>query len=118
MTRWELGLLHLGSVCGTVFQHFPEAAGGGVGCLREVVSSRHWKGSYELEWSCVKGVDACVGGAGPFLQFNFASLCTFYKLVEPGSQVGAYSSMVTFTGHLASPQSPPFLVIPGECLTF
>lgn len=55
-------------------------------------------------------------GAGPSLQFNFVSLCAFYKLVEQGAQVGAHSFMVAFTGHLASSQSPPFSVLTGECL--
>lgn len=50
---------------------------------------------------------------GLFLQFSFVSWCAFYKLVEPGSQVGAHSPVVTFTSHLASPQSPPLLGHPS-----
>lgn len=56
------------------------------------------------------------GGEGPSLQFNFVSLCAFYKLVELGSQVGAHSPVVTFIGHLASPQSPPLLGHPSLVL--
>ena len=41
------------------------------------------------------------GGGGSSVQFHLVPLCAFYKLVEPGPQVGAHSP-VTFTGHLAS----------------
>ena len=41
------------------------------------------------------------GRGGSSIQFHLVPLCAFYKLVEPGSQVGAHSP-VTFTGHLAS----------------
>lgn len=46
------------------------------------------------------------GGAGPSLQFNFVSLCGFYKLVEQGAQVGAHLFMVAFTGHLGKSSIP------------
>ena len=58
------------------------------------------------------------GGGGASLQFHLVPLCAFYKLVEPGSQIGAHSPVLTFMGHLANPQSPPFSVLPEEHLVF
>lgn len=46
-------------------------------------------------------------GGGASLQFHLVPLCAFYKLVKPGSQIGAHSPVLTFTGHLASPQPHP-----------
>lgn len=94
-----------GALWGTLFQHFPEAAKGGVGCL-----GRWWvpiikRVPMSLN-SHVAGVLPVWGAAGPSLQSNLASLCAFYKLVKPGCQVGARSSVVTFTGRQASPQIP------------
>lgn len=51
------------------------------------------------------------GGAPP--SSSVLCLCAAYKLVEPGSQVRPHSRMVTSIVHLASPRSPPFIVLPG-----